>query len=121
MTFLAAAPKMNDQVRSVEQPEMFAHRLAAHVQMLAKLAQGLAISVVQSVEQGSPASVGQGFENDIHKCAPFMQPNGCMSRRTKCFARRMASEMRTVPLHSTAGKPSFLVHQGKTGLALGTR
>ena len=45
---------------------MLGHRLAGHVQVLAKFTQSLAIILVQLVEQLSPAAIGQGFENFIH-------------------------------------------------------
>jgi hypothetical protein len=102
--FLTAAPKMNYEIRPVEQPEMFTDRLAAHVQMPAKLVQGLAVSLVQSIEQSAAASIGQGFENGVHwEQSYFMQPNGCMSSESLGL------------ISGDAGA------QGKTGFAFGTR
>src|SRR5947207_544835 len=66
MKFLTAAPKVDDQICLVEQAEMFAYRLATHVEVLAKLVQGLAIFLMQSVEQKASARIGQGFEDSVH-------------------------------------------------------
>ena len=46
---------------------MFAHRLAAHLQMLAKLVQSLAVFLVQPVKQSATTGIGQGSENDVHR------------------------------------------------------
>ena len=79
MKFLTAAPKVDDQICLVEQAEMFAYCLATHVEVLAKLVQGLAIFLMQSVEQKASARIGQGFEDSVHSGDYVMQPNGCMS------------------------------------------
>jgi len=78
--FLTAAPKMNHEIRLVEQHEMFTYCLAAHVEMPAKLVQGLAVSLVQPIEQRAPTGICQGFEDNVHWEQSYaMQPNGCMS------------------------------------------
>jgi hypothetical protein len=40
--------------------------LAGHLEMPAKLAQSLAISVMELVEKSAPAWVGQGFKDMVH-------------------------------------------------------
>ena len=66
MKFFSTAPKMDDQICSVKEAEMFTDCLATHVKMLAKLVQGLAIFLMQSVEQKASARIGQGFEDSVH-------------------------------------------------------
>jgi len=79
MKFFSTAPKMDDQICSVKEAEMFTDCLATHVKMLAKLVQGLAIFLMQSVEQKASARIGQGFEDSVHSGDYVMQSNGCMS------------------------------------------
>ena len=58
-----AAPDMNNQVCLVEQSEMFTDPLPGHGEVLAKLAQSLAISGMELVEQGATPRIGQSLEN----------------------------------------------------------
>jgi hypothetical protein len=56
---------------------MFGNALARHVEMLAELAQSLAILEMELVEESASVWVGQGSEDIIHVKAN-MQPNGCI-------------------------------------------
>jgi len=77
MQLLAPAPDRGDQVRGLQQGQMFSHRLPGHVQMRAELPQGLPIVLVQLIQQRAPALIRQCFEHCIHH-ATNMQPNGCI-------------------------------------------
>ena len=45
---------------------MLGHGLAAHVQVLAQLPQGLAVFGVKPIEQEPAAGVGEGFKHLVH-------------------------------------------------------
>lgn len=79
MKLLPALPKDDDEVRVFEEVKMFGHGLPGHLEMPAQVAQRLAITVVQFIEQPAPAWVSQCLENVIHE--RIMQPNGCISKR----------------------------------------
>ena len=66
MQLFAPPPDGNDQVSLLEEAKMFSYRLPAHVEVLAKFSQSLAVAPMEMVEQLSPARVGQRLENCIH-------------------------------------------------------
>ena len=66
MKFFSSMPENHNQVRPFQPPEVFGHGLARHGEVLAQFAEGLPIAVVQSIEQLSPARIGQRFKNFIH-------------------------------------------------------
>jgi hypothetical protein len=78
MQLLAPAPDDSDQIRRLQQQEMFGDRLPRHVEVRAQFAERLPVVFVQLVEQRAPAFVRQGFEYCIH-LRDIMQPKGCMS------------------------------------------
>lgn len=66
MELLAAVPDRGDEVGLLEEVEMLRHGLAGHIEVLAERGEGLAVVLVQEVEQLATAGIGQGFENVIH-------------------------------------------------------
>ena len=79
-----------DEVGRLQHREVLAHRLARHVQPRAQLAQGLAVALVETVEQDPPARVSERPEHVVvgvhigsHLAAYITQPSGCMSRRSR--------------------------------------
>src|SRR6185437_15059411 len=79
MQLLAPLLPGGDQVGLLQQGQVFGHRLAAHVQSLAELGQGLSVSVMQPVEELAPTGVGQGLEHGVIVHGLNMQPFSCMS------------------------------------------
>jgi len=69
MQLFAPAPGDGDQIRRLEQPEVFGHRLSRHVKVPAQFPECLPVVPVQLIEQLSPAFVRQGFEHCIHLSA----------------------------------------------------
>src|SRR5450830_1569758 len=62
MQLLAAAPAGADQVGRFQQAQMLGGRLARHIQVLAQLAQGLPVFLIQEVKQLSAARVAERLE-----------------------------------------------------------
>ena len=65
MQFFAPAPDRGDQIRRLEQGQMFGHRLAGHVEMPAQCANVLPVIRQQLIEQLPAAFIGQRFEQGI--------------------------------------------------------
>lgn len=66
MKFFPAPPKRDDELGLDQQSEMFRDPLPGHLQVLAKLIQGLAILGMELIEQGATTGIGQGFEDGVH-------------------------------------------------------
>ena len=84
MKFFPAPPKRDDELCLDQQSEMFRDPLPGHLQVLAKLIQGLAILGMELIEQGATTGIGQGFEDGVHG-ERIMQPNGCILPRHRKF------------------------------------
>ena len=71
----AALPLPGDKICLLKHPQVFGNGLACHVEPVAKLAQRLAIPLVQPVEQVSPACISQSMEHSVviiaHNTEPF--------------------------------------------------
>ena len=61
-----AVPDGGDEVGVLEEVEVLRHGLAGHVEVLAESGEGLAVVLMQQVEQLAAAGIGQGFENGVH-------------------------------------------------------
>ena len=61
-----AVPDGGDEVGVLEEVEVLCHRLAGHVEVLAEGGEGLAVVLMQQVEQLAAAGIGQGFKNGVH-------------------------------------------------------
>src|SRR5450755_538969 len=59
MQLLAPAPDDRDQIRRLQQQEMFGDRLPRHVEIFAQFAERLPVALVQLLEQLSAAFVRQ--------------------------------------------------------------
>ena len=46
---------------------MLGHRLAAHLQAIAELAQRLSVLRAQAIEQFAPGGIGKGLEHVVHR------------------------------------------------------
>jgi hypothetical protein len=93
MQLLAPAPDDGDQIRRLQQQEMFGDRLPRHVEVRAQLAKRPPVALVQLVEQLSTALVRQGFEHSIHLAehyATFWLP----VKGKKCGRRRWLLKFR---------------------------
>src|SRR5215467_5331011 len=66
MELFAASPERNHQFSSDQNREMFGDALPGHAKVAAKLVQGLSIVLMKLIKQGSPAGIGQGFEDSVH-------------------------------------------------------
>lgn len=66
MQLLTPPPDRDHKVGRLEQREMLRHRLPCHIQVLAELAQGLAVARIEPIEQLPAARVGECFENLLH-------------------------------------------------------
>ena len=76
------APATHDdhEVRLLEDREVLRHGLAAHVVVVAQLAEGQSAFLTQAVEDLPAADISEGFEDVvIGGHALNMQPKGCMS------------------------------------------
>jgi len=62
----ATVPDGGDEVGVLEEIEVLGHGLARHVEVLAEGGEGLAVVLVQQIEQLATAGIGQGFENGVH-------------------------------------------------------
>ena len=81
MELLAATPHGDHQVGGFQQPQVLGDCLAAHVEMLAKFAQGLTVINPQNIQQLSAAGIGERLKNPVLLHGDDdMEPNGCMSR-----------------------------------------
>src|SRR5438309_2634155 len=78
---LAAAPDRDHEVGVLEQRQMLGHCLTRHVQVLAQLAQGLAVVAVQPIQELPTAWISQCPEDLVRVHARYnRQPTGCLSR-----------------------------------------
>lgn len=59
-------PDGGDEVGVLKEIEVLGHGLAGHVEVLAEGGEGLAVVLMQQVQQLAAAGIGQGFENGIH-------------------------------------------------------
>ena len=86
---LPAPPHGRDQVGGLQDPQVFAHRLAGHGQPDAQLAERLALPGVEAVEQLAPAGIGQRLEHLVHVSVSVLQPSGCRELRQPlgCMSR----------------------------------
>ncbi len=66
MQLLSTAPKRDDKVCVRQKREVFCDCLARHVEVLAKLAQRLAIILVQLIQQCPAVTISEGLEDSIH-------------------------------------------------------
>ena len=62
----AAVPDGGDEVGVLEEIEVLGHGLPGHVEVLAEGGEGLAVVLVQQIEQLAAAGIGQSFENVVH-------------------------------------------------------
>ena len=83
MKFFPAPPEGDDELGFDQQSEMFCDPLPGHLQVPAKLIQGLAILGMELIEQGATTGIGQGFKDGVH--FEIMQPNGCILFRHRKF------------------------------------
>ena len=74
---------------------MLRHGLARHLEPLAELAECLAVSFLQPIEQQSATRVSQRFEDeiDVRAHAFIMQPYGCMSSGKRRGCNRSAGSV----------------------------
>jgi hypothetical protein len=63
---LAPAPDRADQVGGLQHGQVPGGRLARHADVSDQLAQGLAVALVQPVEQVSPGEIAQRPEHVVH-------------------------------------------------------
>lgn len=66
MELFPATPKRNDQLRLDQQTEMLADSLPSDSEMPAKVIEGLAVVLVELVEEGTAGGISQRFKNFIH-------------------------------------------------------
>jgi hypothetical protein len=66
MQLFAASPEGNNEICFDEQTQVFGNALARHAKMTAKLVESLAVVLVELIEEGAPAWVGEGFEDIVH-------------------------------------------------------
>lgn len=83
--FFTAMPDSGDEVGVLEEVEVLGHGLAGHVEVLAEGGEGLAVVLMQQVEQLAAAGIGQGLENVVHDESNNRQPNSCMSTASGNF------------------------------------
>src|SRR5580698_8484221 len=67
---LAPPPECCDEVGRFEDVQVFAHRLADHVQALGQLPEALSVAGIQTIEQLTTTRVSQRFE-DVHHDWPI--------------------------------------------------
>ncbi len=65
----AAVPDGGDEVGVLEEVQVLGDGLTAHVEVLAEGGEGLAVVLMQQVEQLAAAGIGQGFEHVVHDVA----------------------------------------------------
>src|SRR3954462_10961956 len=78
MQLLATLPNGGDEVRRFQQGKVLGDSLPRHVEVAAQFGQGLAVILVQLIEQPSAAGISQCFEHCIH-LRDNMQSVGFMS------------------------------------------
>lgn len=66
MELLAAAPNSGDEIRVLQNLQMFADGLARHIESLAQIGEPLTIFPPQLIQQLSPAFVRKRLENVVH-------------------------------------------------------
>lgn len=69
-----------DEIRLLEDREVFGDRLTCHLQPLAQLPQRLAIPGVEPVQQRAAAAVGQGSKDRVVLHHRHTEPIGSISR-----------------------------------------
>jgi hypothetical protein len=62
----AAVPDGGDEVGVLEEAEVLGDGLAGHVEVRAEGGEGLAVVLVEKVEELAAAGVGEGFEDVVH-------------------------------------------------------
>ena len=67
MKFVPSPPNDGHQIRVLQQPKMFRHRLPRHIHANAKLAQRLPVIRLQPVQQFPPGRIRQRLEHLVHK------------------------------------------------------
>jgi hypothetical protein len=77
MAFFAAMPKGNGKFGAFQDIEMFTDSLPGHLKVAAEFVQGLAIVLVELVEQRAASGMSEGTKDGVHWAN--MQPNSCMS------------------------------------------
>jgi len=80
---LSSAPHDGDEVRSLEDGEMFGDGLTSHRQAIGELTQRLAIAGKQRVEQCATAFVGEGTEHVFHATILGNHMVACQERRLR--------------------------------------
>ena len=66
MQFVSSAPNNGHEIRVLQQPQVFRHRLPRHIHAHAKLAQRLPVIRLQTVQQFPAGRIGQRFEHLVH-------------------------------------------------------
>ena len=79
MQFLPTLPDYGDEFCRFQQSQVLGDALPGHGEALTQLGQGLAVALVQLIEQLSPAFVSQCFEHCIHE--PNKQLYGCICKK----------------------------------------
>lgn len=79
--FFTSAPDRGHKIGRFKKRQMLGHGLACYIQAFAQFTQRLAVVISQLIEQFSPARIRECPEYLVHT-VNYMQPNGCMSRRT---------------------------------------
>lgn len=80
----AAVPDGGDEVGVLEEVQVLGHGLTGHVEVLAEGGEGLAVVLMQQVEQLAAAGIGQGFENGVHDMVTIgNQMVACQRRSVK--------------------------------------
>ena len=62
----SSAPHAGDEIGGLEHREVLAHRLARHFEVLAQLAERLAVVLPQPVQQQPTARVRKRLEDHVH-------------------------------------------------------
>jgi hypothetical protein len=101
MQLFAASPEGNNEICFDEQTQVFGNALARHAKMTAKLVESLAVVLVELIEEGAPAWVGEGFEDIVHGAQLCNQMVACqprLPRRTLALeAPSATTQSSTVP------------------------
>ena len=77
MQLFPASPERNNETGLYQYAEVFGDTLAGHAEVPAELTKSLPVILVELIEQGAAAGIGEGFKNIIH-CKGNTQPNGCI-------------------------------------------
>jgi len=83
MQALPPAPFANNQIGGFQDVQVFGDGLTAHGVVLAKLAQCLAASLAQAVQQGAPGRISKRFEyrigvHDLTYATKWLPNQGCL-------------------------------------------